>query len=99
MSKRKDWDILVDCENNAIFNNERIKLTNKTKKRIPIFIRIIISAFIYGIIYSILNFSFPNLANYINQIACFVLAILSFILTSYKDYKNKLYNEIYKRRN
>lgn len=100
MSKRKNWDILLGSEDNFIFNNSRESiLTKKTKKRIPIYARLIISAFIYCIIYTILNFSLPNLANYINQITCFVLAILGFILTSYKDHKNKLFNEIYGRGN
>ena len=98
MSKRKNWNIRLESDSKDKENYMEIS-KNMPKKRIPIYARLIISGVIYIIIYSLLNFSLPNLANYINQITCFLLAILGFIFTSYKDHKNKLYNEIYGRRN
>lgn len=95
MDKKKDWNIQLDSEDDTDFNNEIILPKNKTKKRIPVYARMLISTFIYIIIYTVLNLVLPDLANYIHQIVCFILAILGFILASYKDHKNKVFNEIY----
>ena len=90
MNKKKNWNIPINYE-----KEPSKKIVSKHKKRrVPVFVRITISLIIYCIVYTILSYSFPKVAEYINHIASIFLAGIGFIITSYKDYKNKLYNEI-----
>lgn len=93
MSQHKDWEVLLEKEENSKVTHIS---ASKRKKRIPVYARITISLIVYCIAYTLLNIGFPSLASYINALLGIVLATTGFIITSYRDYKNKLYNEIFK---
>ena len=95
MEHEKDWDIPLEVEHKPSTNTENH--ATKYKKRLPVFMRIIISGSIYVIVFTLLSIYCPNLASYINAIVGFTLAAAGFAITSYTDYKNKLFNEIYKK--
>jgi len=95
MKNAKDWDIQLEPEVKASAN-EKVH-ASKYKKRVPMFVRLIISGIIYVFVYTLLTCFFPNFASYINTIVGIVLALASFVITSYTDYKNKIFNEIYKK--
>lgn len=95
MKNTKDWDIPLEPEVETLASEK--KHTPRGKKRMPMFVRLIISGIIYLLVYTLLAIFFPELASYINTIVGITLAAVGFIITSYTDYKNKIFNEIYKK--
>lgn len=71
-----------------------VQLSNH-KKRLPLFMRLIISCIILVVSFSALKALFPGFADYVHQVVSFILALAGFIASSYKDYKNKIYNELH----
>ena len=91
---KKEWDIpLEDCE----IADEPEDKDSKPHKKIPVYIRIIISFIIYAIVYFTLNKLFPDLAEVINNLAGIFLAVASFIGLIYQSYKKEIENEIKRR--
>ena len=91
---KKDWDILISYENETIKTKYK---KNIYKKRIPTYVRMLIALLIFCIVYVFMRTYMKDLSQCIYDIVSVALAALGYITTSYKDYKNKIFNEVYNK--